>query len=80
LFEVYGPQNRIRLTASNGVVAAAERSVHDIIKQYSGPNLVLEDLHRIVTLEVDDASYRQDPLKGLAEACRVELAGLLDRI
>jgi hypothetical protein len=70
LLNVYGPLNRIRLCASDTVLAEAERVVHFIAEQYFSPNLSAEQLRNSVR------SRDQDPLKPFGEACRRELKAM----
>jgi hypothetical protein len=70
LLNVYGLLNRIRLCASDTVLAEAERVVHFIAEQYFSPNLSAEQLRNSVR------SRDQDPLKPFGEACRRELKAM----
>jgi hypothetical protein len=62
--------NRIRLCASDAVLAEAERIVHSIAEQYFSPNLSVEELRTLIR------SRDQDPLKSFGEACRRELKAM----
>ena len=64
LLAAYALLNRIRLCASNAVLAEAERILHFIAEQYFSPNLSVEELRTLVR------SKDQDPLKPFGEACR----------
>jgi hypothetical protein len=72
LVQVYGLLNRIRLTSSDAVVAAADASLKSIVDRYFQPHLSLDELRALVM-----ASHRIDPLQGFSEACRHELRTLL---
>jgi hypothetical protein len=72
LIQVYGLLNRIRLTSSDSVVNAAEKSIQQILERYFQPNISIADLRAMVM-----ASHQADPLKGFSEACRHELRELL---
>jgi hypothetical protein len=64
LLSIYSLLNRIRLCASDAVLAA-------ISEQYFRPNLSLEQLRALIR---DGANA--DPLKSFAEACRAELKSM----
>ena len=68
LLSIYALLNRIRLCASDAVLAEAERALAAITEQYFRPNLSLEQLRALIR---DGANA--DPLKSFAEACRAEL-------
>jgi hypothetical protein len=70
LMNAYALLNRIRLTSSDMVVDAADRTIKDIVEQYFRPNLSLEDLHKMT------ASGRADPLKEFSVHARQELRRL----
>jgi len=72
LIQVYGLLNRIRLTSSDSVVNAAEKSIQEILERYFQPNISIVDLRAMVM-----ASHQVDPLEGFSEACRHELRELL---
>jgi len=61
---------RIRLTASEPVLAAAERTLAQISEQYFGPNLTMAEL-RIRSRDLN-------PLAPFSDACRRELKALRD--
>ena len=67
LLSAYELVNRIRLSASDAVLAEAEHVLRRITEQYSSPNLSLEEMRALVL------SGGADPLKGFGETCRVEL-------
>jgi hypothetical protein len=61
--------NRIRLVATDGVIAAAEQCVDEIIESYFSPNLTLAELHE------RQPWRKRDPLRDFSEACRLEMNG-----
>ena len=74
LLSAYALINRIRLTASDAVLAEAEQMLVRITEQYFSPNLSVEDLR---------ARYRSptgDPLKAFGDACRLELKSIHKRV
>jgi hypothetical protein len=71
LLPVYEVLNRIRLCASDAVLAEAERILATIMEQYFSPNLSLEELRALVR-----SGGAADPLKSFGEACRVELKSM----
>jgi hypothetical protein len=71
LLSIYSLLNRIRLCASDAVLAAAEGALAAIAEQYFRPNLTLEQLRALIR---NGASA--DPLKSFAEACRAELPSM----
>jgi hypothetical protein len=73
LVKAYALHNRIRLTSSDAVVAAAALAIKYILRRYRSPNITKEEL-QVLALSVND-----DPLKAFSEACRDELAKLLRR-
>ena len=73
LVQVYALQNRIRLSASEPVVAATELTIKSIVDQYFKPNLTMMQLHE---LHLNGDHERADPLKPFSEACRAELQQL----
>ena len=70
LLSVYELLNRIRLSASDAVLAEAERVLRHVTEQYFAPNLSVEDMRVLVQ------SGSADPLKTFGEACRVELKSM----
>lgn len=66
-YDLYAILNRIRIIASDEVLAAADRSVTQIVEWYFRPNLSPEELRQVVTNRPDD------PLKEFSEACRLEV-------
>ena len=70
--QIYGLLNRIRLTSSDSVVEAAEKSIEAIIERYFQPNVTMAELRTRTREEVD-------PLQGFSEACRHELRRLLHK-
>lgn len=71
LLSIYALLNRIRLCASDAVLAEAERALAAITEQYFRPNLSLGQLRALIH---DGANA--DPLKSFAEACRAELKSM----
>src|SRR6476659_5510470 len=71
LLSIYALLNRIRLCASDAVLAEAERALEAITEQYFRPNLSLEQLRALIH---DGANA--DPLKSFAQACRGELRSM----
>jgi len=77
LFQIYALQNRIRLTSSDAVVAAADQTLRRILKQYFAENISHEAL-RDLTHEFTNFDRLEglDSLKPFSEACRKELRAL----
>ena len=65
--KLYGITGRIRLVATNPVLAAAEACSRQIIDLYAKPNLTVEQIRR--AFECDGL----DPIKDFSIACRKEL-------
>ena len=72
LLPVYEVLNRIRLCASDAVLAEAERILATITEQYFSPNLSVDEIRALVRPGKADA----DPLRSFGEACRVELKSM----
>jgi hypothetical protein len=70
LSPVYEILNRIRLCASDAVLAEAEEMLKWLTEQYASPNLSLEEIRKLVQ------ARGPDPLKSFGEACRVELKSM----
>lgn len=70
VFPSFALLNRIRITSSPEVLAAAERTVMRISDQYFSENLTIEDLREMAR------SHPESPLKEFSEACRAELDAL----
>jgi hypothetical protein len=66
--------NRIRLSASQLVLAEAEYLLRHITEQYFSRNLTLEEMRDLALSE------STDPLKSFGEACRVELRSIRARV
>ena len=66
--------NRIRLSASQPVLAEAERLLRHITEQYFSRNLTLEEMRDLALSE------GADPLKSFGEACRAELRSIRARV
>jgi hypothetical protein len=71
LLPIYALLNRIRICASDTVLHEAEQALASIAEQYFSPNLSLEQMRALVR---DGA--KTDPLRGFANACRIELRSL----
>jgi hypothetical protein len=67
LVAIYALENRIRLNASDEVVAAARDAIKQIVESYRQPRMMDEDIRRGAYLEI------KDPVKEFGEACRKEL-------
>jgi len=76
IIQLYAFQNRIRLSASDAVVAATQETIDRIIKQYFQDNLAPDAMRTLILESLEDAT-RADPLKTFSAACRRELIGLL---
>jgi hypothetical protein len=74
LLTFYALLSRIRLSASDEVLAEAERLLTRITEQYFSSNLNVEEIRQLARSE--DA----DPLKAFGEACRVELKSMRGRV
>ncbi len=70
MVSAYAVLNRIRLTASDGVLAKADNVLKRIAEQYFMPNVSLAEV-RTVSQALD-----ADPLRSFGEACRVELKSI----
>ena len=70
LLSVYELLNRIRLSASDAVLAEADHVLRQITEQYFSTNLSVEEMRELVR------SGSADPLKSFGEACRVELRSM----
>jgi hypothetical protein len=70
LLSAYALLNRIRLSASEAVLARAEHILMWIAEQYFSPNLSTEDMRALIH------SPGNDPLKPFGEACRNELKSI----
>ncbi|HKP01817.1 MAG TPA: hypothetical protein VJU77_00515 [Chthoniobacterales bacterium] len=70
LLSIYALLNRIRLCASEAVLADAVELVKFIMEQYFEPNVSVEEFHE----RVHNGGI--DPLKAFSEACRRELMSL----
>ena len=76
LLPAYELVNRIRLCASDGVLAEAETMLRRITEQYFSPNLSVEEMHGLIRSGIADS----DPLKPFGEACRAELKSVRARV
>ena len=70
--KLYGITGRIRLVATDPVLAAADACIRQIIDLYAKPNLTVEQIRR--AFERD----RLDPIKDFSVACRKELLEIAD--
>jgi hypothetical protein len=70
LSNAYELLNSIRLSASDAVLAEAERIIRRITEQYFQRNLSVEEVR---ALAMSDSG---DPLRAFGEACRVELRSI----
>ena len=67
LYNLYAILNRIRLLASDEVLAAADRATTAILERYFQPNLSPEEMQQLML------TRPHDPLKEFGEVCRLEL-------
>jgi hypothetical protein len=74
LLALYALTNRIRLTASQTVLAEAERLLSHIADQYFARNLTVQEMRQLAR------SSGADPLKAFGEACRAELKSIRSRL
>ena len=70
MLPMYAFLNRIRLVASEPVLAAAELAIKRIVEQYFNPNLSIDEIRAIAF------SDTEDPLRTFAVAARTELKQL----
>ena len=70
LLLIYALLNRIRLCASDAVLAQAQDLVKFIMEQYFAPNLSIDEFHE----RAHNGGI--DPLKAFSEACRRELISM----
>ena len=70
MLPAYALINRIRLSASNETLAAAERLLARVSDQYFAPNLSVHEVRELAR------SPESDPLRPFGEACRRELVAL----
>ena len=71
LLVAYALVNRIRLSASDAVLAEAEGVMRRITDQYFARNLSLEEMRELAA-----KGTAADPLKSFGEICRVELKSM----
>jgi hypothetical protein len=74
LFPLYALINRIRLRASQPVLAEAEHLLRHITEQYFARNLTVEEMRQLAR------SADADPMKAFGEACRAELKSIRARM
>ena len=70
LLHAYALLNRIRLCASDTVLAQGEATLRFITEQYFSPNLSVEEMRKLVR------KWTTDPLEPFGEACRHELKSM----
>jgi hypothetical protein len=70
MLSAYALVNRIRLCASNSVLAEAQNLMRRITEQYFSANLSLEEIRELAL------SRSADPLQVFGEACRAELKSM----
>ena len=73
LLPLYALTNRVRLTASQPVVAEAERLLARITDQYFSRNLTVDEMRQLAH------SKDADPLRTFGETCRMELKSIRAR-
>lgn len=71
---LYALLSRIRLMASEAVLAAAETAVKHITDQYFAPNMTIEQLGELAR------TRPPNPLDAFSDACRDELRRLRDQV
>ena len=76
ILTLYALENRIRLCASDAVVAAAAQAIRWIGEQYMKENLAVGDLRQVVLTAFREPQTRHDPLRPFSDACRRELENL----
>src|SRR4029077_7381620 len=74
LLALYALTNRIRLTASQPVLAEAERLLSHIADQYFSQNLTVQEMRQLAL------SSNPAPLKAFGEPCRAELKSIRPRL
>jgi hypothetical protein len=74
LIPLYALINRIRLRASQPVLAEAEHLLRHITERYFARNLTVEELRELTR------STNADPIKAFGEACRTELKSIRARM
>jgi hypothetical protein len=74
LLALYALTNRIRLTASQPVLAEAEHMLSHVTDQYFSGNLTVQEMRQLAR------STGADPLKAFGEACRAELKSIRGRM
>ena len=70
LLHAYALLNRIRLCASDAVLAQGEATLRFITEQYFSPDLSVEEMSKLVR------KWTTDPLEPFGEACRLELKSM----
>lgn len=72
LVGLYAIVSRIRLVASEAVLAAAEKLVKQIVNHYGDPNLDFDQIRQAVL-----SNANGDPLRAFSLACRDELTQIV---
>ena len=72
---LYSLLERMRLTSSDGVIAAGEQVIRDIIDVYSAPDRSFAELRQSIENNPHFVP-ESDPLTNFSKACRAELACL----
>jgi len=70
ILPLYAVFNRIRVFASDAVIAEAGKVLRRITEQYFSPNLSLEEMRALVQ------GGEADPVKPFGDACRAELQSM----
>jgi hypothetical protein len=70
MFSAYALLNRIRLSASDAVLAEAENVVKRVAEQYCSPDMSPEEMRAVTR------TWEGDPLRAFGEACRAELKAI----
>jgi len=71
LVHLYGIIGRIRLVASEEILAEAEMCCQRIVELYLGPNLDIDQIDTSSDLE------KLDPIKRFSSTCRADLMGIM---
>ena len=71
LVDIYSALERIRLTSSATVIAAAERVMQEVVAAYNAPNKAYDELQQMVI-----NGHISSPLTDFSKACRVEVRSL----
>jgi hypothetical protein len=71
MVQVFALQNRIKLFATDAVVAATDQTIKRVLQQYFDPNVSREQLRELAFARLDE-----DPVRSFSKACRDELRAL----